>query len=272
MSNQLARVHIIIITCNETRKQIMTQQLKDLRISISYTFFQGFTPATSESYIVDRDTKYPEKDTMMCCMGSHAAAIQQFVVEFPKKDYLVVLEDDAALLREFEKELEQVIDIWSHHDDEIEHISLGYFPRKNGDVHLSKNQNKNLYWNLQHNVWGTQAYIVKRSVALQMAEILHRLTTKDVRNAFNNHLICNLKGKSYADKIPLIQPDVLLSVGWRQAIVFPMMVIELPVKSTINPSSNAREIGSWDPVFSDGGRTIAEFYELLTPKEELTRN
>jgi GR25 family glycosyltransferase involved in LPS biosynthesis len=270
MNNHLARVQIIVITCSETRKHIIKQQLDNLRISIPYVFFQGYTPATSESYIVDKDPKYPEKDTMICCMRSHAAAIQQFVVEFPEKDYLLVLEDDAALLKGFEKELEQIMDIWSKHDDEIDHISLGYFPKSS--VHLSEKKFKNLYWNLQHNVWGTQAYIVKRSVAKQMAEVLHRLTTKDVRKAFDDHILTNLKGKSCANKIALVQPDVLLSVGWRQAIVFPLMVIELPIKSTINPSSNARELGRWDPVFSTGGRKIDEFYELPAPKEELTRN
>ena len=257
----LSDVHIIVVTCNEQRKQIIAREISDLQISISYTFFQGFTPEMSQSYMIDRDTRSAEEDTTLCCMRSHAAAIDHFVKHYPDAKYLLILEDDVALLRNFESELVRVLQRWSLHEDEIDFVSLGYFPKKPEPLAASK-ANRPLRWNLTETAWGAQAYIVKRSVAEKMAHVLHHPTSKDVRNAVQTYVQNELKGQSYSNKHPCVQADALLSIGWRQAIVFPIMVIELPVTSVITPGFNRVSTGMWDHVFTTGDRKKDDFYTL----------
>jgi len=261
MSDIPLNIQIIVITCSEERKRIMTDQLHALNLSIPFTFFQGYTPDTSKDYIVDRDPKSPEKDTMICCMRSHAAALNYFIHSFPDKHFALIIEDDAALLHNFEKELQAVMIRWYTHIDDIDFISLGYFPGKGR--HEAKKSDRMLSWQLTSMVWGTQSYIVKRSAARSMATVLHHPSTKDLRLAFDRYLKTELKGQSYTNKYPVVQPDAMIPIGWRQAIVFPLMVIELPINSTITSTDNHVSMGMWEPVFTaDGFRTKQEFYTL----------
>jgi len=257
----LSNIHIIVVTCNEQRKQIIARELNDLRISIPYTFFQGYTPETSQSYMIDRDTRSAEEDTTLCCMRSHAAAIDYYVKHCPDTKYLLILEDDVALVRTFESELIRVLNRWSLHDDEIDYVSLGYFPKKPEPLSASR-ANSPLRWNLTETAWGAHAYIVKRSTAEKMANVLHHPTSKEVRNAVQTYIQDELKGRTYSNKHPCVQSDALLSIGWRQGIVFPMMVIELPIISMITPGYNSISTGVWEHVFTAGYRTKDEFYSI----------
>ena len=255
-------IQIFIITCSEERTRIMTNQMKALRISIPYTFFQGYTPATSVDYIVDRDSRSPEKDTMMCCMRSHGGALHRFVTEFPKSQYALIIEDDAALITNFEAELGALVARWQHHMDDIEYVSLGYFPSKG--PHTSSKRDRSLLWNLTSMVWGTQAYIVKRSAAVKMAQVLHHPTSKALRSAFTQYIKNELSGVPRTNKHPVIQPDAMIPIGWKQAVAFPLLVIELPINSTITATDNHVSMGMWEPVFTDGGRKKQDFYSIPT--------
>jgi GR25 family glycosyltransferase involved in LPS biosynthesis len=261
----MADVQIIVITCNDERKRIMTTQLDTLRLS--YSFFQGYTPASSKEYIVDRDAKSPEKDTMMCCMRSHGGALHHYVTEFPDAPYALIVEDDASLLINLEEELRGILERWKSHE-EIDFVSVGYFPMKGG--HPANVSDGPLRWNLQSMVWGTQAYLVKRSAAVRMAAVLHQPTSKALRGAFLNYVANDLKGKSYAYKHPCVQPDALLPIGWNQAVVYPMMAIELPINSTITTEDNHVSMGMWEPVFADGGRQRRDFYNIPPPPSAIS--
>jgi hypothetical protein len=84
-----------------------------------------------------------------------------------------------------------------------------------------------------------------------MASILHQPTSKALRSAFVNYINTELMGKAYANKHVRLQSDVLLSIGWKQAAVYPMMAIELPVNSIIMPDEHNTSLRSLDPVFAD---------------------
>lgn len=261
---QLSKVQIVVVTCNEQRKQLLTEQLKTLMISISFTFFEGYTPQTSTSYMVDRDTICAESDGTLCCMRSHAGAIDFFVREFTDKEYLLILEDDAALIKTFESELVHIIDRLEKHGHEIDFVNLSY--SNNIQPHTAEKRNKMLFWNLSQNFWGTTAYLVKRDVAVKMASVLHQPTSKDLRLSFDKYIQNELRGKSYADKHPRLQSDALLSIGWRQAVVFPVMVVEISTNSLITPKYNNIQLGVWEHVFTNGFRKKEEFYNIPISK------
>jgi len=256
-------IQLVIISCDEQRKRIMTQQMKALRMSMPFTIFQGYTPATSTDYLVDRDATNPESDTLLCCTRSHAAALHQFVTDYPEKEFALIIEDDAALLNTFEEELQRVMTCWATHRDDIDFVSLGYYPTKGTPPSL--NSEGSLYWNLQPpTIWGTQSYIVKRSAAIKMASVLYHPTSTLTRAAMNHYIHTELSGKGRANKALYLSPDALLPLGWKQAVVFPMMAIELPVRSLITSSVINNSMRTWDLVFAEGGRKKRDFYSIPT--------
>lgn len=261
-------IQIIVVSCNEERKRLVTNQFKELGITIPYTFFDGYTPATSKEYLVDKHPTAPEFDTTQCCMRSHAGALHHYVTHYPESQFVLILEDDACLVRSFEAELYQVMNRWLNHISEIDFVSIGYqLANTDSGKHTSLCSDSNLYWNLSGtdgtgNVWGAIGYLVKRSAALSMASVLHKPTSKELRESIDKFLREDRKGMQFANKIQRNQSDVLMSVGWRQAVVFPLLAIEMPIESTISPGVNNTSNGIWENVFRLGSRKRDEFYSL----------
>jgi GR25 family glycosyltransferase involved in LPS biosynthesis len=261
-------IQIIVVSCNEERKRLVANQFKELGITIPYTFFEGYTPATSKEYLVDKHSTAPEFDTTQCCMRSHAGALHHYVTHYPDSQFVLILEDDVCLLRSFEAELHQVMNRWLRHISELDFVSIGYqLAKTDSGKHTSLCSDSNLYWNLSGtdgtgNVWGAIGYLVKRSAALSMASVLHKPTSKELRESIDKFIREDRKGMQFANKIQRNQSDVLMSVGWRQAVVFPLLAIEMPIESTISPGVNNTTNGIWENVFRLGSRKRDEFYSI----------
>lgn len=245
----------------------MTQQFIDLGITIPYTFFEGYTPSISKDYMNYRHPVHPETDTMLCCMRSHAGALHQYITHFPDKEFVLILEDDVSLLRKFEADLTVVIELFKKNITEIDFISLGYSPNSKGNHESTASENI-LYWgrnNRHEPIWGAMAYIVKRSAAIDMARVLHRPTSKELSDSMERFIKEERKGVYNSAKLLRNQSDVVMTIGWKHAFVFPMMAIEFPIESIISPGRIHAANGYWDSVWSVGKRRKEEFYSLPPP-------
>jgi len=254
-------LQIIVIWCNEDRRKEMVRQFNYLNLPYPVHYYKGFTPDTSKEYIVDRHPELPEDNGTLCCMRSHAGALHEFVTAFPEKLRCLVVEDDVAFLLDFTTELRKVLQVWQKHSDDIDVLNVGYLPPRENSKSLKAD--KMLRWGLDCEngiIWGTQAYLVKRSVALEMAHILHQPTSKALRESFQHHFVNTLHSKRYSNKITRLQSDVLLSVGWKQGYVTPMLAIERNTESLIE-NGNFYTGRKWEDYLRSTEYKITDYYD-----------
>jgi len=81
-----------------------------------------------------------------------------------------------------------------------------------------------------------------------------------VRDAVATRLATIRDGRGYTYRHTRLQADNLLSLLWRQALVYPMMVVEAPVESIITPGYINGTNGMWNKVFQGGLRRREDFY------------
>jgi hypothetical protein len=237
----------------------MEQQINHLKLPFPVHYYKGYVPETSVEYLIDKDATLPENDATQCCMRSHAGALHELVTKFPEAAVGLIVEDDVLFHRGFETEIKKVMAVWDRHE-EVDYVNVGYLPPK--EPRASLKVDKMLRWGLdceKGNVWGTQAYLIKRSVAESMVRILHQPTTKALREAFQRHFVDTLHSKRYSHKSIRNQSDVLLSVGWRQGYIYPMLVVENNIVSIIEkgPAYDAR---NWGTYLSGPDYTLSDFY------------
>jgi GR25 family glycosyltransferase involved in LPS biosynthesis len=254
-------LQIIVICCNEERKREMTCQFKYLKLPYPVHYFNGYTPEASREYMNDADPINPENEGTFCCMRSHAGALHHFVTAFPEKIMCLILEDDVALSLNFDAEMRKAIAIWNIHHDDVDFVSLGYIPMS--EKHRYLKADRVLRWGFDctyGTVWGTQAYLIKRSTALSMVHILHQPTSKALRESFDAHLTNTLHSKPCSNKVTRLQSDVLLSVGWRQGYVYPPLAIEYPSISKIE-NGNVYPYRGWEAFIIKSERAMTDYYD-----------
>ena len=118
--------------------------MAELKLPWDIEFMDAFTPANSKDYMLDKDPNYPEFDGTLCCLRSHVAAMDWFVQK-TDKEYVLIIEDDIALLKQnFVKRVYEAIELWNKHKEDIDYINLGY-PKTN-DCRGSQNDGI-LSWN-----------------------------------------------------------------------------------------------------------------------------
>lgn len=227
------------------------------------SFFTGYTPATSAEYLNYTDAKYPERAEVLCCTRSHFAALNHGL-RVSDKELILILEDDLSFLRRgFLEELQEVLDAWEAKRAEIDYVSIGYLV--SDAVRAVARSGRRLYNSrgLSSQIWGTQAYLVPRAVAEDMVACMHKPTAKLAHEGFveRMHALSSLGVLGdgfYAKKYPRLQSDVVLSIGWRQAVVHPMLAIEYPFTSLITPG-DANALKHWEKVCKDGARSAEDF-------------
>jgi GR25 family glycosyltransferase involved in LPS biosynthesis len=234
----------------------MDKQLKSLDLKYPVHFFDAYTPANSTDYIKKGDIVVPNAQ---CCTRSHIAAIDWYVKQ-SNAPYVLVLEDDATLLRVgFSDELDKVLAAWKRQPT-IDFISIGYLPNV---VHGAPIRDKlhdfkkdgDLYWGidtLSYTIWGAQAYVVMRKTAERMVEVLHKSTGAEVLADAISYID---RGYQLSNKIATIQPDSLLATYFNQGIVYPLLVVESAGPSTIWGGSR-----SWDAHFELGPKKKSDYY------------
>jgi hypothetical protein len=251
---ETSQVEPVVIYINEERKLHMENQLK--QFPFSPLFFKGYNPENSASYINYKDEKHPEKDTTLCCTRSHIGALKYFL-EHSDKQIALVLEDDVLFSKKFMFKLKYVLDRWQKHESEIDFINIGYLP---GDYKSKKNDNF-LYWDLYlegGSLWGTQGYLMKRSVAEEIVAKFDQPNTQQLKIALEAKIKEN--GKIYCPKYKRLQSDTILSLCWRQAFIKPMLVIESPLfNSSIMPDDSNSNTRGWNKAFKSGALNVDDF-------------
>jgi hypothetical protein len=252
----ISNIHAVVICSNEERRAHMETQCAAFPWKTS--FFTAYTPATSAAYLNYKDITYPERNEVLCCTRSHFAALDHGL-RVSDKGLLLILEDDVSFLRHgCLEELQTVLDEWSAKTAEIDYVSLGYIPCE--EVRAISRTGRRLYSSpgLSSVVWGTQAYLVPRTVAEEMVAFLHQPTARLTHDGLFERIRTRPSGGTYAHKYPRLQSDVALSVGWRQAVAHPMLVIEYPFTSLITPG-DPNLLKRWDKVCADGTRSADDF-------------
>lgn len=222
------KIQTVVISVNEERKAAIQKQLEILKFPYPVHYFKGSTVEDSKSWILE---DYPVIPPLQCCAKSHIDGLDWYVNN-SLADYVLVLEDDAAILKDgFSKAVEDTIALWN---EEIDYISIGYIPDRIKTILPLLKNTQSLYWgfkNISQTIWGTQSYIVKRSVAFDMVHITKRNTCAHVKNIMD----CFVKeGRCIANKIPYVQADALFPLLFRQAICYPLLVIETEAVSIIS--------------------------------------
>jgi GR25 family glycosyltransferase involved in LPS biosynthesis len=221
-----SRISTYIICCNDERKSRMVRMFNNLNISLEYKIFDAFTSENSKEYLNFKHEKNPEGDGLICCSRSHIAVMKKFLEEFPAKEFILILEDDVRLLKTgFEQELENVINVWEKHFDEIDYINIGYL--KAQAVGLKTDGILN--WDMtgpKGALWGTQAYLVKRGIAEKIVKALDQPSAQHLINAIHEYIKVENKGKEFCLKEFRLSPDSFLPACWRQGFVKPMLVME----------------------------------------------
>jgi len=248
-------LQIIIICCNEARKQFQETQMRDLELP--YSFYKAYTPETMGDYIQTRNLVYPEPHTVLCCTRSHIGALKFFVNNYPEKSYVVIAEDDVLLIHAFKEELEKNIERWKTKKD-IDYITLGCSPGQK-ERPASMYEEDNLLWGSM-TVWSTTLQIIPRQVAERMVSLLDVKNTTQLYAVIENERKTIDNNKGYSTKKIRLQSDVIFSILWRQACVWPPMAIEEEqFLSCINNEPNNR----WKHIFDLNIRKKEEFYKPI---------
>jgi GR25 family glycosyltransferase involved in LPS biosynthesis len=223
-----------VITVNDARKDAIQKQLDALKFPYPVHYFEGSTVENSTSWILE---DYPVNKPLQCCTKSHIDALDWYVKN-SLADYVLVLEDDAALLKDgFAARVDETIDIWStKHSEDIDFVSIGYIPEPASKLmkELQSDESKTLYWgfkNVGSTLWGLQAYLVKRSAAFHMSHILQREKAEHVKHLLERFV---KEGRYIANKQIYVQSDVVFALLFQQAFRYPLLAIETESVSTIS--------------------------------------
>lgn len=219
-------LQVVVLYCNEDRKAFQEKQFKDIPLPWPVTFFPAFTPENSKEYINEKHPTMPEEDGLICCMRSHAAALNWYVKTQNTTKYLLILEDDVALIKDgFVEKVNQSIALWEKHKEEIDFLSLGYFPKANFKGNKSDGI---LNWDIKQEnyVWGTQAVLVNKTSAVNMAQLFHHHNTKSIYIRLENSV-------KLQNRLTRLSPDVLYPTFFRQGVISPTLTMEADFNSYI---------------------------------------
>jgi GR25 family glycosyltransferase involved in LPS biosynthesis len=241
-----SRIQTIIINGNPMRKQFLEKMFSELKIKLDFDFFEAFIPENSKEYTNFKTERLPELDTLLCCSRSHGAAIHSFVnnPKYKDKEIVLVLEDDVTFIKEgFEEELTKIIELWEKHEDEVDYVNIGYLTMNS----VALKSDKNLHWDTTASggaLWGAQAYLIKRSKAIEMASVIHKETSKDLYESILEMILTKNNGFKHCNKQIQLTPDSYLSILWRQGFCRPPLAVEFQsLDSTITGITNSsREI------------------------------
>lgn len=213
------KICIVVLTVDKERELYMRKLLEDMNMPFSVDFFQGFTPTTSKEYLSFKEENALESDGSICVLRSYAALFNTWASK--QYDYLITLEDDIIIARDFVQKVEQAIETWSK-EPSIDYINLGMLIGFNPDTLKDSKRAGNLYFNELPSIWGAQALLLKPAMVKELATMLHFSNMKDLRESLN----VMKSRKLYRNRALVIQIDAVLPTLFRQGIQYPPLAIE----------------------------------------------
>jgi GR25 family glycosyltransferase involved in LPS biosynthesis len=242
-------VQIIVITGNAARKALLMKQFEELNIPFPVYYLPASTPENTASYFPETETDIKNK-RVMCCAKSHIRAIEHAAYE-TATDFSIIMEDDASLHKSLF--VPTVIELVTQWDRLIERdslmVSLGWVPFKNYS-HYAKDSVTDAISCLPGSkllplfAYGTQSYILKKSTALTFYPILKKDTWEDLKRT-----ILELNHPQMQKDNIIMAVDCWMNRLLVQTILFPQIVIEQPLASTIDPGAETWHSKLWMDFF-----------------------
>jgi GR25 family glycosyltransferase involved in LPS biosynthesis len=248
-------VQIIMITGTKERKSKILEQFQELDIPFPIYFLKASFPENSQSYLKEE----AEKDgAAICCTRSHIRAIEHAALD-TAADVSIIMEDDVALHRtKFVPIVTNIVENWDTLIPYNSHmVSLGWLPSQNYS-HFENIQtakfNKDIKI-LEYFGYGTQAYMIRKTSAKQFVPIIKHDTFDELRSTINDG------NYQYFEKNTFTRtPDSWMNRLFVQSLVFPLVVIEQSVPSTID-NFDAHSV-IWNTYFEKRKDLLKEFWSF----------
>lgn len=254
-------IQMVVITANEERKRILTQQFQELAIPFPIVYFDASTPSNSASYLPEAISTYTARS--LCCTRSHARAIEYAGLP-ASPPFTIVVEDDVALhTRRFVPVVQELMRRWDTFiDPKVGMVSLGWIPCSHYSRYEKERSTRTLESSPESKllsmvyVLGTQAYMIRRDIARKHTPVLIHTTYAQFEKAIyktlkEKHIDPPHKENSLA--VDFVMPRVL-----DQVFLFPPVAIEQKgVDSIIGHTNEARH---WVPFFKDCEHLRDEYY------------
>ena len=213
------KIQLVVLTVNKEREAFMKKQLQDMNIPYQIEFFQGHTPKTSEEYLRTKEENALEDNGTFCITRSYGALFSSY--KDKQFDYLLTLEDDVLLAKDFVQRLQEVITSWET-EPSIEFINIGMLLGFNPDELKHSKQNNNVYFTNLPSIWGAQAVLLTHTTVDALAQLLHHSSIKSIREKLNNYKTKTL----YRNRTLVCQIDAILPTIFKQGVYYPPLAIE----------------------------------------------
>jgi len=213
------KICIVVLTIDKERENWMRKQLQDMNIPYPIEFFQGFTPNTSKDYLATKEENALEDNGTLCCLRSYAALFSSWSSK--SYDYLITLEDDITISKDFVSQVEATIEVMEK-EPSIDFVNLGMLLLFNPEELKNSTKKGRIYFDNLPSIWGGQALMFKPETVNEIAKITHFPTVKEVRESINS---CKSR-KLYRNRSLYIQIDALLPTLFKQAVEYPPIAIE----------------------------------------------
>jgi len=240
---------MIIISLGEERKMRMLKQLNELNIPFPVIFFSATTIENSEGYLPMDETENIQKH--ICCAKSHIRAIEQAAHE-AAPDVTIIIEDDAAFHKtKFVPTVLEILRNWEKVVPANSHmLSIGWVPMQNykyyDNIKTKQKEYLSGYKFLEWFAYGTQAYMIKKTSAEKVYPILKKGTWIDLKTT-----ILALNHEHIEKNNPIKNVDCWLNRFLVQTIMFPLLVIEQRLPSTIELNGGLWHNDIWNRYFED---------------------
>lgn len=228
----------MIITINEERKNYMKTQMETLKINVPILYIDAYTPSNSPEYLdhdmVENKAAAKYYYGLQCCTRSHIQCAKLFDSDYSNIPYLVVLEDDACILKEnFVEELLKIPEIYER-NSELGYISIGYFPPVTDECSTIETnfkvykKDQHVYWRLDKGrprVFGLQGAIYNHKAAAKLCKVLDKPTAALALKSLEEHKQTN---EVFSDIVPMLHSDTAINIVLRHGLVWPPLVVESP--------------------------------------------
>lgn len=250
----------IIISATEERKQKMEQQFADLELKsqINKHYLEASMISNSTEYLKG----YPHETVFkyICCARSHFRAIEYAANSSDKFEFSIILEDDVAFSKEnFLEMVEELIKNWSKYGNR-KMISIGWVPceikyndflnRKKMNLQFESKPETSLIIDLY--CPGLQGYIVRNSDMVPWVKVLIHPTFIDLYNKLKNIQYLTMMliklGVPRGRHDEFTSIDVFLNILFKQALVFPPLLIEQDTPSLLGHKNKEN---FWDIFFEN---------------------
>jgi GR25 family glycosyltransferase involved in LPS biosynthesis len=249
----------IIISATEERKQKMEEQFArlELKSQINKYYLEASMISNSTEYLKG----YPHETTFkyICCARSHFRAIEYAANSCDKFEFSIILEDDVAFSKEnFLEMIEELIQNWSNYENR-KMISIGWVPCDKYAYFLNRTKMKLNFESKPETKLiidlytpGLQGYIVKNNDMVPWVKVLIHPTFIDLYNKLKNiqylTMMLNKLGVPRGRPDEFTSIDVFLNILFKQAIVFPPLLIEQNIPSLLGHKNKENY---WDIFFEN---------------------